>query len=70
VKRGLLREFLTDHRQGYFYTAYGPEARTVVRAGEDVPAPSVASPMTASGTGVVPNVPFVVAVGASVPLSR
>jgi hypothetical protein len=31
---------------------------------------SVASLMTASRTGVMPNVPFVVAVGASVPVSR
>jgi len=31
VRRGLLREFLTVHNQGYFYTAYPPEARSVVR---------------------------------------
>lgn len=31
VKRGLLREFLTVRNQGYFYTAYGPEARAAVR---------------------------------------
>jgi hypothetical protein len=34
-------------------------------AGEDVPAPSVAAPMTPSCTGVMPNIPVVVAVGAS-----
>lgn len=31
VGRGLLREFLTVHNQGYFYTAYTPEAQAAVR---------------------------------------
>jgi hypothetical protein len=31
VRRGLLREFLTVHGRGYFYTAYGPEARSAVK---------------------------------------